>query len=89
MQKYDRKTIRILEIGCGTSEIAEQLLQKFSNIEYIGIEPDPQSARKAQTRLSSFTQASIQQGLGYDQPLQGQFDIVFSLSVLEHVKKLE
>ncbi len=86
------KSIRILEIGSGTSEVAHNLLQAFQNIVYVGIEPDQASVLRARERLKGCSRATVIQGFGYGeethQSLEGAFDIVFSLSVLEHVKQL-
>jgi 2-polyprenyl-3-methyl-5-hydroxy-6-metoxy-1,4-benzoquinol methylase len=87
------KNIRLLEIGSGTSEIAKNLTQKFSCIEYVGIEPSHEAVVQARKNLQGSPRAVIIEGLGYDKEshpeLQQPFDIVFSLSVLEHVKQLE
>ena len=85
--------VRILEMGCGTAEIAEIVLKKFPNVEYVGIEPYPPSFQKAKERLKDCSNGLVIEGFGYGEvkhPKLGQpFDIVFSLSVLEHVKQLQ
>lgn len=87
------KNIRLLEIGSGTSEIAKNLIEKFPCIEYVGIEPSHEAVVRARKNLQDSPRVTIIEGLGYDKAshpeLQQPFDIVFSLSVLEHVKQLE
>ncbi len=87
------KPVRILEMGCGTAEVIEFALQKFPNITYVGIEPYPPSFQRAKDRLKAYPNATVLEGFGYGEvkhpALEQPFDIVFSLSVLEHVKQLK
>ncbi len=93
LEAYQGTPIRILEIGSGTCEIARNLLEKFPNLTNVGIEPDAASVTTSKQSLAAFTNATILHGLGYGDlkhaSLESPFDLVFSLSVLEHVKQLE
>jgi SAM-dependent methyltransferase len=83
---------RILELGCGTARHVAPILKERSDITYVGIEPYAPSFKKAEDSLSGLAHATLFHQLGYE-PIasleDGSFDIVFSLSVLEHVKQLE
>lgn len=86
------QTVRLLELGCGGAKVAAQILASCPGIEYIGIEPDPRSYATAKMHLAQFQNATVLHGLGYGdvahERLSKPFDVVFSLSVLEHVKDL-
>ncbi|MCA9359360.1 class I SAM-dependent methyltransferase, partial [Candidatus Kaiserbacteria bacterium] len=64
----------------------------FPNLEYVGVEPIPASFAAAENNLTGIKNVKIHFQLGYDSvPNESEetFDLVFSLSVLEHVKQLE
>ncbi len=83
---------RILELGCGTARHVAPVLAKRSDITYVGIEPFTPSYKKAEESLKGLSNATLFHQLGYE-PIpsltEASFDIVFSLSVLEHVKQLD
>lgn len=81
---------RILELGCGQARAIVPILEKYPDIEYLGIEPDPKSAKIAADSLKNFPRATVLNKLAYELAKEeNYFDICFSLSVLEHVKQLE
>lgn len=84
--------ISILELGAGKADIIARLLPDFPNINYTGIEPDPKTSAYAKEHLSTFANARIINKLAYgsQNPIteDSKFDLVISLSVLEHVKDL-
>lgn len=86
------QAVRLLELGCGGAKVAAQILASCPGIEYIGIEPNPVSYAAAKKHLEKFQNATVLNGLGYGgvahEGLMKPFDVVFSLSVLEHVKDL-
>lgn len=85
----ERPDVRILEMGSGWSRDMARLLEKFPNLNYVGVEPNIAFVEKARRSLSLFKNTHIIHALGYDtRAVQeyGPFDVVFSLSVLEHVK---
>lgn len=91
-KQADGPSIRVLELGCGGAPIAPKILEACPGIEYIGIEPNPVSSARAKKTLSGFSNALVLDGLAYggvtNPGLMKPFDVVFSLSVLEHVKDL-
>lgn len=86
------RRVKILDFGCGTSRYIPALLASDPNIEYVGLEPIAASFAIAQKNIAPYPQAAVYFQLGYE-PIAGialdSFDIVFSLSVLEHVKHLQ
>lgn len=83
---------RIMDLGCGTAAYVPSLMELIPNFEYVGVEPIASSFAAAQKNLVNVPQAKVHFQLGYDSvpdEIEGSFDLVFSLSVLEHVKNLE
>ncbi len=81
---------RILDLGSGQSRSFLPLLERFPTLTYIGVEPSRADAAIARDLLKPFPNARIYDQFAYE-PLIGEapFDLVVSLSVLEHVKQLE
>jgi SAM-dependent methyltransferase len=82
---------RILDIGCGTASYVPQLIESISNFEYVGVEPIPKSFASAEKNLAKVPNAKVHFQLAYDsvpEEKEASFDLVFSLSALEHVKDL-
>lgn len=81
--------LRILDLGCGRALNFLPLLQRYPTISYTGIEPNPTEAALAKQHLAALPLAQVHTALAYTSSAQGGFDVVVSLSVLEHVKNLE
>lgn len=82
----------IADLGSGQSKNFVGLLKKYPQMRYVGFEPNKSEAEQAREVLKSFPTASVEGRLGYGtgkEEWRGVFDIVVSLSVLEHVKDLE
>jgi SAM-dependent methyltransferase len=91
LNNHDKK-VRVLELGCGTAVYVPAMIEKYLNLEYVGIEPILSSFEKAKSILAHVPRTKISSQLGYDaiEGLEdGSFDVVISFSVLEHVKQLE
>jgi SAM-dependent methyltransferase len=83
--------VRVLDLGCGDANYVPALVAKFPTIEYVGVEPIEDSFKGAQKYLADVAHAKVHFQLGYDSipdEKDGSFDVVFSLSVLEHIKQL-
>lgn len=83
-----KPTLTVLDLGCGTSLNFLPLIQQFPDFTYVGIEPHAGRCTAANTHLEPYANATIIQSLAYGKGLPTQFDLVTSLSVLEHVKHL-
>lgn len=83
--------LRILEMGCGTARYMQSVLDKNPHISYVGLEPFRQSFEVAKSLIGSRENVTLHNQLGYGS-IEGvsdeSFDIVYSISALEHVKDL-
>ena len=85
------KTTRVLDLGCGTANYVPSLMTRFPHLEYVGVEPIESSYQAALKNLTEVERAKVHFQLGYDSipnEAEASFDVVFSLSVLEHIKQL-
>lgn len=85
-------SLRVLELGCGTASYVPAMIEKYPQLEYVGIEPMTESFAKADDILEGVPRSKIIFQLGYDKIdgiEDGSFDVVISFSVLEHVKHLD
>ncbi len=88
----DGRPLRVLDLGCGTASYVPALLREFPAIEYVGVEPIAASYQGALKNLAGVDRAKVHFQLGYDSiqdEAEKSFDVVFSLSVLEHIKHLD
>jgi SAM-dependent methyltransferase len=84
--------VRVLDLGCGDANYVAALVEQFPDIEYVGVEPIKESFERAKKNLANIPRAKIHFQLGYDtvpDEADASFDVVFSLSVLEHIKQLK
>ncbi len=84
--------VRVLDLGCGDANYVPALIERFPTIEYVGVEPIEDSFKGAQKNLNGVANAKVHFQLGYDSipnEKEASFDVVFSLSVLEHIKHLD
>lgn len=85
------RPLRVMDLGCGTAAYAPAFLKKYPNVEYVGVEPIPTSFAAAEKNLAGLPNAKLHFKLGYDEvpdEKEASFDLVFSLSALEHIKQL-
>jgi len=90
--RQEPSVVRIMDLGCGTAGYVPALLAEFPDIEYVGVEPIPASFAAAEKNLAGNKNAKVHFQLGYDtvpDEAPGSFDLVFSLSALEHIKQLD
>ena len=79
--------VSILDLGSGRSQNFIELLRRYPQVRYVGIEPDASECGEAR-RLTQGLNATIIQGYGYDlygRVVHEKFDLVTSFSVFEHV----
>jgi SAM-dependent methyltransferase len=85
------RRVRVLDLGCGTASYVPALVEQYPSIEYVGVEPIATSYAVAEKNLAGIENAKIHFKLGYDSvpdEVEASFDVVFSLSALEHIKQL-
>jgi SAM-dependent methyltransferase len=86
------KTVRVLDLGCGTANYVPELTKEFPDVNYVGLEPIEASYKAALKNLEGINNAKVYYQLGYDavaDEKESSFDLVISLSVLEHIKQLK
>lgn len=80
---------RMLELGSGNSSAVKKLLEENKRIEYVGIEPSEKAYKEAIKEIGHLSNAKLKKDFGYQILDESNFDVSFSLSVLEHVKHLD
>lgn len=86
--------LKILEIGSGKSLVVRKILEKHPDLDYVGVEPIANSMEVAKEALKNNKNAKIfhsffSKDFVSINKFENSFDLVFSLSVLEHVKYLD
>ncbi len=85
-----RPQTSILDLGSGRSINFLHLLKNYPELRYVGLEPNQRDAEEALRVFKNYPNVRIINNLAYSSLEElGQFDIVISLSVLEHVKHLK
>lgn len=90
-QGSGKETFSVLDLGSGTSQAFLPALSRYPGLRYVGVEPSKDACHIATKLLKPFPNAAVYHSGGYTLPEvieEGSFDIVLSLSVLEHVKQL-
>lgn len=82
-------TVRVFELGSGTSQAVASFLKENKHIQYLGVEPNSDSYEKAKKEIGDLPNVKLENNLTYKAPEESVFDLSFSLSVLEHVKHLD
>lgn len=87
----ENPNLRILDLGSGQSLNFKNLVEKYPTISYTGLEPNPSEHVLAQQHFVKCSNVILINALAYqDHPLlDATYDLVISLSVLEHVKNLK
>ena len=90
LSEFSGKETHILDMGSGTSANFIDVLKKNKNFYYTGIEFNEISLSAAHNNLKELQNAVALHGYGegFDEK-KDTYDVVVSLSVLEHVKCLE
>ena len=80
---------RILDVGCGTGTLALLIKERYSQIEVVGIDPDPQILAIAR-RKAARSGAEVRFDVGYGDRLpypDASFDRVTSSLVFHHLRR--
>jgi SAM-dependent methyltransferase len=91
LQPFMGRPVRLLDLGSGTSKDFPDLLRRYPNVAYTGVEPNEASRATAARLLDGIPQVMLDGAWGESVAARyrGTFDITLSLSVLEHVKYLD
>lgn len=77
---------RVLEIGCGTGNLAIRAKRAQPSAEVIGCDPDPRILAVAQRKAARLTGIRFEQGYAERLPYaDGEFDRVLSSMMLHHI----
>jgi len=88
LNDFGGRPVRVLDLGCGTAEAFVDALRRHTNITYTGVEQRDSSLRRARDTIGDYANVTLLSGFGED--FTGvDYDLVISLSVLEHVKRLD
>lgn len=86
----EKPALKILDLGCGEPQLFLKLLYNYPHCQYLGIEPEAGRAQRARQLTKDLPNVTIKQNLAYGQGFGSEeFDVVVSLSTLEHVKNLQ
>jgi cyclopropane fatty-acyl-phospholipid synthase-like methyltransferase len=79
---------RVLDLGCGTAVNFRSALERHPGVAYTGVDQDRAALATARASVGRLPNVELHEGFG--EAFRGQdFDLVVSLSVLEHVKHLD
>jgi ubiquinone/menaquinone biosynthesis C-methylase UbiE len=77
---------RVLEIGCGTGNLATRAKRDHPGVELIGCDPDPRALGRAQRKARRLTGIRFENGYAQRLPYaDGEFDRVLSSMMLHHL----
>lgn len=77
---------KILDVGCATGTLLQELKRLHPNIHATGIDPDEDSLRIAQSRVATYPQTYFLKGFAESLPFENDsVDIVFCTLTLHHM----
>ena len=84
-----RPGYRVLDIGCGTGSLAVLIKRLHSDTEVVGIDPDPNALKRAQSKAGrAALSIRFDQGSADELPYEdGHFDRVFSSFMFHHLQE--
>jgi SAM-dependent methyltransferase len=85
--EFGGRPARVLDLGCGTAANFETALRRHPNVSYTGVEQNREALAQAKELLAGLSNVELYEGFG-ERFGGADFDLVISLSVLEHVKHL-
>jgi SAM-dependent methyltransferase len=75
-----------VELGCGTAQIAAELLETHPNLGYVGLDLSSSMLQVARSRLAPFAERAELREVSGHLPLDGeQFGCAYGVDVLHHV----
>lgn len=79
---------RVLDVGCGTGSLILQIRRSFSEVEVVGLDPDPKALARARRKTEREGGAiRLDQGFSDRLPYEdASFDRVFSSMMFHHVE---
>lgn len=79
---------RVLEIGCGTGNLAIRAKRAQPGVEVIGSDPDPLALARARRKAQTLNGISFERGYAQQLPyVDGEFDRVLSSMMLHHLNE--
>lgn len=88
LSEYGGASARVLDLGCGTSANFVAALHRHQNISYTGVEQDAHRLSQARAAIGHLANVELHGAFG-EAFRGGDYDLVMSLSVVEHVKRLD
>lgn len=87
IEACDPQNAHILDAGCGTGRDAIYFAAKYSNSRIVAVDVDERAIREAAERLSKagLDNVSFQKMDLLEMKYADQFDVIYSIEVLEHV----
>jgi len=77
---------RVLDLGCSTGVLGEQIKQRNNNVEVIGLEIDEQMAKTAREKIDRIIVGDIKKINLEEELPPNYFDCIIFADVLEHLK---
>lgn len=81
--------VSVLDLGCGSCSAVAKALRSRPSLSYVGVEQDASALARARALIGDLPNVRLEESFGEDFDDRGAFDLVISLSVLEHVKHLD
>lgn len=84
-QTLDDRSIRILDLACGSGWVWDRFLPAHSNVTVLGVDTDDQALEIGRKRYANLPAIALRH-FDAQHPLEEQsFDVVVALSAMEHV----
>ena len=78
--------LRVLEIGCGTGNVAVRVKRADPGADVVGIDPDPLALARAQRKARGLSGIRFERAYAQELPFaDGEFDRVLSSMMLHHL----
>ena len=84
LSSVDSAPSRVLEVGCGIGHVAARLSSAWPAAQIVGVDTSPKSIELAR-RLFASDRVSYEEGMLEESGVQGPFDLVIMMDMLEHV----